>query len=161
MDYSYATYPRGAGIILAHEMQHARDFNVLGSPRNARECYAFEARGFLTEAYLWLTWFGPDGKSPTSGVLDREENSILKQIRANPQVFVDQLIKSYTENKQCTAYPKTGSADRLLTLDGLPEGIGGALPVDLILASLTAALANEQGLATFGADDPAFTITPR
>jgi len=92
-------------------MQHARDFNVLGGARNAAECYAAEARGFLTEAYLWMTWFGPDGKSPVSESIDGEENSIVRQIRTDPTGFANQLIKAYTDNKQCPAYPKNGTPD--------------------------------------------------
>jgi hypothetical protein len=161
VDTAFVTYPRGAGIILAHEMQHARDFNVLGAPRNAKECYAFESRGFLTEAYLWMTWFGPDGKSPVSGSLDREENNIVKQIRTNPTAFANQLIKAYTDNKQCPAYANTGTPDRLLTTEGLPEGIATALPVDQVFAALKTALANQQNLASLSVDDPGFTITPR
>jgi hypothetical protein len=161
VDTSYSTYPRGAGIILAHEMQHARDFNVLGGARNAAECYAAEARGFLTEAYLWMTWFGPDGKSPVSESIDGEENSIVRQIRTNPTAFANQLIKAYTDNKQCPAYPKNGTPDRLLTLDGLPEGIATALPVDQVFAALQSALANQQDLASLNVGDAGFTITPR
>jgi hypothetical protein len=162
VDSGYAAKPRGAGIILVHEMQHASDFTTIGLPRNAKECYAFEARGFLTEAYLWQTWHGAAGISPTSDPLEREENTILKLIRENPTAFVNSLIKAYTENGQCTAYPKTGTPDRLLVTAGLPEGIAAELPVEPIFAALRAALASDGSLdAALAADEPTFVITPR
>lgn len=162
VDSGYAAKPRGAGIILVHEMQHARDFNAIGNARNAKECYAFEARGFLTEAYLWQTWYGAAGKSPTGDPLEREENSILRQIRENPTAFVNSLIKAYTENGQCTAYARGGIPDRLLTIEGLPEGIAADLPTEQVFAALKVALASDETtLAAFAAADPTVVITPR
>jgi hypothetical protein len=129
--------------------------------RSAAECYAFEARGFLAEAYLWMTWYGPAGKSPAGGRLDREENSILRQIRVDPATFVNSLIRGYTENGQCPAYPSGGTPDRLLTPEGLPEGIAAALPVADVFAALRAALADDGTLAAALAEESPFTITPR
>jgi hypothetical protein len=162
VDSGYATKPRGAGIILVHEMQHAYDFNTIGLPRNAKECYAFEMRGFLTEAYLWQTWHGTGGKSPITDPLEREENGLLKQIRENPTTFVNALIKAYTENKQCTAYTKTGTPDRLLITEGLPAGIAAELPVEQVFAALRTALASDGSFDAALADESSpFTITPR
>jgi hypothetical protein len=160
VDRNYTAQPRGAGIILVHEMQHASDFNVNGGARNAQECYAFELRGFLTEAYLWQTWYGTGGKADTTGRLDREENSILKQMRENPAAFVAGLIKGYTDNGQCPGYPKTGTPDRMLTTEGLPTGIADALPVDQLFAMLRGALADDGGpVAALTTED--FVVTPR
>jgi hypothetical protein len=159
VDHTYTAQPRGAGIILVHEMQHASDFNANGGARNARECYAFELRGFLTEAYLWQTWYGPGGKPSTNDPLDREENAILKQMRENPATFVAGLIKGYTDNGQCPGYPKTGTPDRLLTTDGLPADIAAALPVDQLFAALRGALADGGTVAALNAED--FVVTPR
>lgn len=162
VDSAFTTKPRGAGIILVHEMQHAHDFNTVGNPRNAKECYALEARGFLTEAYLWQTWHGPDGKSPTGDMLDREENMILKQIRENPTTFVNSLVKAYTKNGQCPGYAKGGTPDRLLTIEGLPEGIAAYLPVDQIFAALKLALANDATVTAAAAQaEETLVITPR
>ena len=160
VDHSYTAQPRGAGIILVHEMQHASDFNVNGGARNAQECYAFELRGFLTEMYLWQTWYGTGGKTGTADPLDREENAILKQLRENPAAFVAGLIKSYTDNGQCPGYPMTGTPDRMLTTAGLPTGIAAALPVDQLFAALKGALAENGGtVAALTTED--FVVTPR
>ncbi len=160
VDHTYTAQPRGAGIILVHEMQHASDFSVNGGARNAQECYAFELRGFLTEAYLWQTWYGTGGKTGTLGPLDREENSILKQMRENPATFVAGLIKGYTDNGQCPSYLKTGTPDRILTIEGLPTGIAAALPVDQLFAAIRGALAEDGGtVAALTAAD--FVVTPR
>ncbi len=143
VDGAYVDSPRGAGIILVHEMQHARDLNTLGDARNAQECYAAEARGFLTEAYLWQTWYGPAGKATTNDRLEREENVVLRRIRTDPKGFIARLIEVYTENGQCSVYRAGGVADRMLTTEGLPEGIAAALPVVEIFAALRVALADD------------------
>lgn len=160
VDHTYTARPREAGIILTHEMQHARDFNTIGGPRNVNECYAFEMRGFLTEAYLWQTWYGATGKVDPTDPLDREENAILKQMRNNPAAFIAGLIKGYTNNGQCPVYPKSGTPERLLTTEGLPAGIAADLPVEQIFAALRSAIADNGGVVSAAiADD--FVVTPR
>lgn len=162
VDHAYTAQPREAGIILVHEMQHARDFNASGAARNANECYAFEVRGFLTEAYLWQTWYGAAGKPGATDPLDREENAILQQLRNNPAAFVAGLVKGYTDNGECTAanYPQTGIPERLLTSEGLPTGIAADLPVEQIFAALRGALANDGGAVSAATTD-GFVVTPR
>ena len=160
VDRNYLAQPRGAGIILVHEMQHASDFNVNGGARNAGECYAFELRGFLTEMLLWQTWYGTGGKTGTTDPLDIEENSILKQLRENPTAFIAGLVKAYTKNGQCPSYPKGGTPERMLTTEGLPAGIATALPVDQLFAALRGALAANGGtIAALTTAD--FVVTPR
>jgi hypothetical protein len=132
---------------------------VNGGARNAPECYAFELRGFLTEMYLWQTWYGTGGKPATTDPLDREENAILQQMRENPTAFVAGLVKSYTNNGQCPGYPKTGAPDRMLTTEGLPAGIAAALPVDQLFTALTGALADGGAVAALTTED--FIVTPR
>ena len=130
IDLAYQTNPRNAATVLAHEMQHARDFNAHGAIRNANECYAWEVRGFLTEAALWQIWYGQDGKPGATDPLESEENAILRQIRTDPEGFARSIAQIYTENGQCPQYPEGGDADRLLTTEGLPEGIAAAVAGD-------------------------------
>ena len=160
VDRNYTAQPRGAGIILVHEMQHASDFKLNGGARNARECYAFELRGFLTEMYLWQTWYGTGGKPGTADPLDREENAILKQMRENPTLFVAGLIEGYTANGQCPGYPKSGMPERMLTTEGLPVGIAAALPVEQLFAALRVAFADD-GTTVAALTTGDFVVTPR
>ncbi len=141
----YTNTPRDAATILAHEMQHARDYGVYGVTRNANECFAWEVRGFLTEAALWQTWYGPKGKTGVMDPLEQEENDLLAQIKADPSGFAQSIITAYTKNGQCGAYPAGGNADRLITTEGLPEGIADQLPVAQIFAALRAAFAGDGG----------------
>jgi hypothetical protein len=159
IDLAYQNSPRNAATVLAHEMQHAHDFITLGAIRNANECYAWEVRGFLTELVLWQRWYGQEGKPVAADPLEREENAILRQIRTDPEGFARSIVQIYTDNGQCPQYPAGGSADRLLTTEGLPEGIAAQLPVTRVFAGLRAAFAGGGAATLPVAHD--FVITTR
>ncbi|MFN8516953.1 MAG: hypothetical protein U0841_31150 [Chloroflexia bacterium] len=156
IDLAYQQNPRDAATILAHEMQHARDFNAYGAIRNANECYAWEVRAFLTEASLWQLWYGPEGKPGATDPLEREENAILRQVRTDPAGFARSVVQLYAGNDQCPQFGAGGNADRLLTLEGLPEGIADQLPVAQVFAGLRSTFT---GGAIPGS--PKFVITAR
>ncbi len=125
--------PRNAARMLAHEAQHAYDFSTQGDARNASECYAVEARGLLTEAALWQHWYGPGGKADPVSDYERNGNAILAIIRADPASFVAGVRALYAADCEPLG---AGSGERFLSVQGLPEGIAGELPVNEVLAAL-------------------------
>lgn len=75
--------PHALAAVLAHEGQHAHDFLTYGPPRSRGECLTLEYRGFLAEAALWESWWGPRGKPDPANDFERAENAILDDIREN------------------------------------------------------------------------------
>ena len=139
LDAGFATAPavrrHTLAVVLAHEAQHSSDATHLGIPQNAAECAVFEMRGFLVAAAIWQDWYGAAGKPAPSDDIEREANEILLLIRADPARFAQQVTKRY--QREC-AERGPGSADRFLTLAGLPEGIAAVLPVQQVFASVHA-----------------------
>ncbi len=124
---------RNPARILAHETQHAADFGTFGTARNAAECYAVEARGFLTEAALWQRWYGPAGKADPADQYERNANAILARIRDDPAAFAARLRALYAD--ECAPLGP-GSGEQFLTTRGLPAGLDGQLPVAALFAAL-------------------------
>ncbi len=125
--------PRNAARVLAHEAQHAYDFAAQGTARNAGECYAIEARGLLTEAAIWQRWYGPGGKPDPTNDYERNGNAILAIIRSNPASFVAGVRTLYAADCEPLG---AGSGERFLSVQGLPDGIAGELPVAGVFAAL-------------------------
>ena len=69
---------------LAHEAQRARDFVAIGDARTTDECYAVEARAYLTSAALWQRWYGPSGKPNPATDYERNANAILARHPRRP-----------------------------------------------------------------------------
>lgn len=143
--------PKDLGAVLAHEAQHASDFTVFNGDQNEDECYALEVRGFLTGAAIWQTWYGPNGKPTPANDFERAANTMLIEARTNPSRFVQKIFNAYQE--QCAPHGP-GSPDRLLTLNGLPAGIDGQLPVRQIFDALRVTVATEPSVTAAEADWP-------
>lgn len=139
--------PKNLGAVVAHEAQHAADFTAFDGDQSEDECYALEVRGFLVGAAIWQTWYGPDGKPNPANDFERAQNGLLALARADPARFVQSIYNAYQE--QCGGRGP-GGPDRLLTLQGLPAGIEGQLPVGQSFDALRVTVAM--------ADDPALTV---
>ena len=137
----------GQGLVRAGGGGHAaacRPAGTAGLPTPHRPA-ARQSGARAAGSALWQTWYGPKGKTGVMDPLEQEENDLLAQIKADPSGFAQSIITAYTKNGQCGAYPAGGNADRLITTEGLPEGIADQLPVAQIFAALRAAFAGDGG----------------
>lgn len=143
--------PKNLGAVLAHEAQHAYDFAAFGGDQSEDECYALEVRGFLVGAAIWQGWYGPNGKPEPANDFERAQNGLLTAARTNPARFVQSIYNAYRD--QC-AGRGAGGPERLLTLQGLPAGIEGQLPVQQTFDAVrvTVATAGEPALTAAGFD---------
>ncbi len=84
--------------LTGHEGQHAYDFYQFGPPNQGEQCYTFELRGFLSEAILWNTWYGPQGKANPANDFEREENAIMVDVFYNDgKKLIASILKNYAD----------------------------------------------------------------
>ena len=157
--------PHDLAALTGHEGQHAYDYFAGAAPRTSAECYAFEYRGFLTEAALWRAWYGDRGKPDPVNDFERNENAILADILNNNGERLRAFIaQAYAE--QCGARATfDGSGDAaiapggpLFTTAGLPALVTASFPTAADQLAALAGLPADSAVAAFAEPPPAWTV---
>ena len=152
--------PHDLAVLTGHEGQHAYDYFTGGPPRSTDECYAFEYRGFLSEAALWRAWYGDRGKPDPANDFERNENAVLADILYNNGERLRAFIaQAYAE--ECGARTGSGFADAapggsLFSTAGLPALVTASFPT--AADQLAALAAIDPAVTAFAGPAPTWTV---